>query len=397
MSSEMTSFMTQQGLSCSIVQKQRDASVSYIDFEMSLFGNGVKRADVEFLYRTVAGNPWLSDAVIMADNAHHSHDNIMYGIPCSRLGTKNLIRWDISENNLSIGDWCEINIVLKPDPLTFSYYNGRTFVESLLGSGHAVVEGKYERKIVGCTSNGGLMGLTDSSFYLIDTNGDKIMEYGGLNLPSFAQEKDDGNYLVLDDSLAGPAAYILEIDPEGTLVKQVATPESSWGMGWLHYDNLTGNVLVSGDNTNGGYLPKVYEVVWDARTPGVVRWFWEYNPPGRAGGVSYLSDDRDVILIADTGNNRVVVVDRTPSGDVESYIENVTFGSTSVPVNNLLAVLSSKGLVQILEGVGETENFNTTMSSHPALARALGLGSGTKNGLEWYDNLVFGPVIRGVD
>jgi hypothetical protein len=104
-----------------------------------------------------------------------------------------------------------------------------------------------------------------------------------------------------------------------------------------------------------------------------------------------------VVLIADSGNNRVVVVDRTPPTSMESHIYAITLGTASISVKNLQAVLSSNGLIQLVENVGEEELFSTSIESHPALARALDLGDGTKNGLSQYKNLVFESIIRGVD
>jgi hypothetical protein len=386
--------MTQQGLSCSVVQLQRDGRAGYIDFEMSLFGNGVSRADVEFLYRASPVSPWLSDATISADNANHSEGNKMYGVPCSREGERSVFRWEITKDSLVSGMSCEIRLVLHPDPMLFSYYNGATFVESLLGSGHIVVEGRYYQKVVGFSSNGGLMVLDNTSFSVY-LNGERTVVVSGLSYPSFALEKDDGNYIIADSG----GNRIVEADPSGLIVKSRADALLWGGVKWLHYDSLTGNLLVS-----RGQYPRVHELSWDDRSYGTILWFYGQTSPGSAIGylnnpigISYMSDNRDVVLIADSGNDRVVVVDRTPAIPVVTHIGSVSFSGTPVPLQGVLATLSSGGLMQIVEGNGEKEYFGTTMSTHPALARALDLGAGTKNGLQWYKNLVFGAVTRGVD
>jgi hypothetical protein len=388
--------MTQQGLACDVVQLPGYGLSGYVDLGMTLFGSGVRRADATFLYRTSPGGEWLSDGAISADNAYHSVGNVMYGLPCSMQGTSNTIRWDISENSLGQGMRCEMRIELKPDPLVFSYYGGRTFAESLLGSGHIVLECKHEAQIVGYHSTGRLMGLTGTSFYLADQNMNVEMEVSGLLSPSFAQEKDDGNIIILDSG----NGRILEVDPYGGVVKQsVPSLGLLVGSEWLHYDSLTGNLLIS-----GGAYPRVYEMLWDDRSYGHIVWTHGQVAAGSGTGyldnpigVSYLSTNRDVVLIADSGNDRVVVVDRAPSGSVESHLYDVMFGSASVPVRNLQAVLSSGGLLRIVENIGEKELFSTSMAFHPALARALDLGGGAKNGLPQYENLVFGSITRGVN
>jgi len=243
-------------------------------------------------------------------------------------------------------------------------------------------------------SQGRFLCLTDTSFYVLKADGTKLFEYSGLTTPVHAQEMSNNHYLCLDSG----TNHLIETDETGALYRDFDGSALWSSPKYFVYDELTTNILIS-----GGSIHKVYEITWGALDYGTVLWS---HGTGTAGddpiteldtpmGIAYSDQNRDIVVTADYGNDRIVIVDRTPPTETVSVIDNVVFGSADVPVHTPFRIGVFDGTIYETELAGEDEVFNSNRSLHPTFVRSKSYAiQNSKNKLDQYGNLLFSPVIR---
>jgi len=390
-------MMLQGDVSYWVAQSPSSEESGSIRFDLWMFSGLFRHADVKFQYRLDAVSEWLDDAVIISDNAASANGSSMFGVPCSPAGTFSTFRWRHSGNAVGYGSSCEIRLAVSPSPVLFSRCVGYSFVEAMTGPSGRILEDILKMRVVNRDGNGNLLCVASTEFVVADRHGRTILTVPGLSNPVHAQEKAAGNYLVL----CSGDNRLLEIDETGTTVRSVDTSAIASAPPYFWFDESTGNVFLS-----GGSIPKVYEISWDPRDYGTVLWSHGQALPG--SGVNQLDAPEgimrhfgagDVVLIADWGNSRVVVVDRAPPADTVSLVGNVSFGSAALGLHEPLRVLSADGWMHTAEGTGEQESFSPDRTVHPALVRAVSDHSDPdrKDEMAEYGNVLFKPVIRPLE
>ena len=397
----MTNGILLQGdISCYLSVPSINFADGTADIDIRMFSGQFDKANVSIEYRTGTDGAWQTDMAIATDASLLSRDNSIYGMPCSRWGAKNTVRWIFGQNGITPGTYFELKVMISPVCNLFSHVSPYSSVETVLSHESNNIEAITDHKIVNKDSAGNYLCVSATEFYVLDRQANKILTVGGLNNPKHAQENLDGlngsTYIVLDSGNNSIAEYT----STGAPVKYFFGGAILDNPPYFYYDAFTRNILVS-----GGAIPKVYEISWDDLDIGTV--LWSHGQPVIGGddshldhplGVSYDSGNRDVVLIADSWNKRIVMVDRTPPVETVTNLYNVTFedGVVVVPIVNCYRVFMVDGTVVISEDTGEPQFFGTTPATHPTLNRALAGRSVTdsKNKLEQYRNLVFAPLKR---
>ena len=365
MSSRVIGMSLQGDLSYWFCQLPKSEDGLCLDFGVWLFSGFFEHADLKFQYRLGSGQPWLDDASIVADNAPFSSGNMMLALPCSTSGAYSVFRWRHIDNGIVFGSDCEVRLSVVPSAVSFSQCVGLTHIEATVGAQNRIIDDTINAKVVGRDGKGNLIALTSSSFVLLNTSHQPIMSVTGLLNPSHAQSRVNGNYIILD---AGHDT-IVEVDSNGAFVLSSNVSAIASNPQYFWYDESTSNIFLS-----GGAVPKVYELFWTAQDAGEVLWSHGQLVPGsglnqldRPSGVMRHFGAGDVVLIADRGNSRVVVVDRSSLLESVSIIDAVSFndGDAAIGVHDPSRVLSADGLSHIVEGSGELEYFNTNRDDHP--------------------------------
>jgi len=375
-------------------ESERDGNIL---FDLWMFSGLFRHADVKFQYRLDAGSEWHDDAVVISDNASFSSGNAMHGVPCLPTGAFSSFKWDHEGNTIGYGSSCEVRLVVSPSPVMFARCREFSFVEAFAGPNNRIIEDIQRMQVVNRDGKGNLLCVSPTAFIVVDEDGRTVLNVPGLSNPVHAQDKADGNYLVL----CSGNNRLMEISSSGVTVRIFdATPIATAPQFFL-LDESTGNVFLS-----GGTIPRVYEVSWDPLNYGTVLWTHGQALPGPGinqldtpMGVTRHFGAGDVVLIADWRNSRVVVVDRDPPADVVSVIDNVTFGSSVLGLHEPLRVLSAGGWVHIAEGTGEQEAFSEDREIHPSLVRAVSDHEDPekKDEMAEYGNVLFRPVIRPLE
>ena len=175
------------------------------------------------------------------------------------------------------------------------------------------------------TGNGS---CADNRVIVIDVNGDIVFQYGQagvtgsgpeeLNVPVFAIQTPDGNYLITDQG----NNRIIEVDPWGDLLYQYG-PTS--GKGALNSPNSAllldnGDILIADENNS-----RVLEINPSSNNQIV----FDYKRGLNTVGFASRLPNGDT-LIADSGNNRIVEINTTQK-IVFKYRTNLGTGSNPNP------------------------------------------------------------------
>lgn len=399
MSNRIIGMSLQGDLSYWLRQLPKSEDGRALNFGVWLFSGLFGHADLKFQYRLGDGLDWLDDASIVSDNATFSSGNTMLAMPCSISGAYSTFKWRHLDNKIDFGSTCEVRLSVMPAPIEFSQCLDFTYIEAMAGAQDRVMEDKINAKVVGRDYGGNLLSLTSSSFILLNQSHKPILSVSGLSNPSHAQGMVNGHYIILD---AGNDR-IIEIDSFGAFMftSNIAAIASNSPYFW--YDESSRTLFLS-----GGAVPKVYELSWSMFDYGTV--LWSHGQPVPGSGLNQLNGPNgvvrhygagDVVLIADQGNTRIIVVDRSPVTGSISAVTDVSFngGDAVVGVYDPMRVLSAGGMMHIVEGVGEPEAFNIDRKNHPTIVRALSDHEDPqrKDEMVEYGNILFKPVIRPLE
>lgn len=187
-------------------------------------------------------------------------------------------------------------------------------------------------------------------------SGSIIYSYWGLNNPNFAIQIANGNYIVSDYDnnriieLNSSLSYMTKIYPLAGVV-------------FFDYLESSEILLVTSEILN-----KVYEITWSDIDYGSIMWqsnIYLNNPQC----ATYKQNDSDLIVIADTDNNRIVKYSkiinsyefleyyRLDQNDADTHHEMSRFNKPQVVFQY------SDGNICVIEHEGKTLNFSTIESS----------------------------------
>jgi hypothetical protein len=361
----------------------------FVDFRLLICSERFRWLDVAFDYRCHEGESWRTDASLTAGDFQLLQGNRMFGLSASPAGIAHRFRWAFTANDLTIGSPCEYRLRVLPSVRLFSRAGSWSALESVAGSSRRQLEAIRARHLIGIGLGGEELTVDDASFTVLSAGGQVQFILGGLDTPNCAQQKRNGDFLVLD---AGHNR-LMETDAVGATVRTLDLSPWFTAPAWFVFEETTANLLVCG-NVSG----KVCEVTWDTVDAGELLWDSSTVPISLSSpmGVGYDADDVSRVLVADTGNDRLVLANRN-TGAV-TYLAGADFGSATVAFHRPFLPLSFPGgLLASVEQRGETEAFSADAGTHAALVRARSDSTtdpAEKNELPAYRNLLFAPIRR---
>ena len=155
----------------------------------------------------------------------------------------------------------------------------------------------------------------------------------------------------------------------------------------LNYD--TNNLLISGGN-----IPMVSEMAWGGIDHGTVLWNYSGSLSLPTGAV--YGDGLETILFCDSGNDRIIVIDRSYNPESVSTIASVTTDGNPLAIQNPIRCAMLNDTIYVCEATGRIENFGETASIHPSMARSgFGIASGS-DALLQFANMRFMPIVRSI-
>lgn len=383
-------------VACQLRKVPESDSGSAADFELIVFGARFQEADVAIEYRLYFGQEWQSDAALTASSAGIPMGNILSGLPCSSGGTATRFRWRYYNNGISQGQTADIRARVLSVPTVFSACNSRGVPEHLGDPARPSAWFQVPYYIMNTDNDGGyLCSDGGSTFRVVDpVTGLSLVVSTGFTALAHACQLPWGNYLLLDSG----SSCLVEVDPLGAVVRSFCQPSLFLSPRHFAYDQVTENVLIT-----GGTIPMAYELSWSDDYYGTVSWTFGYPSPGPGddhldspSGIAYHPFDASVVAIADTGNNRIVVVDRGSGPDDVTITSSMAVDGTAIPLAEPYYVeLDHDGNIITSTATGRRLYFSETRASHPTIARWESRRTGAISGMDTIPQLrgaVYTPV-----
>jgi hypothetical protein len=361
------------------------------EVHIKLYGVAFPFLDIAFEYKTYESEYWKTDAVLISGDGLDKDGNILKGLECSTFGKDHIVYWSHKSNGLADGQECLIRARILPSTSVFLSSEFGTWEERISNHHPECVVSKF---VVNKDRDGNLICVSTSSIEIVDTSGLLVASIPTAGTPSFALQKTDGNYLILDSD----NNQIIEIG--SNYIDLVRTTDiSAYVNGPLHmaYDDSIKNLLVS-----GGSIPKVYEFTYGEEDYGTL--LWEHGDGTIGSGTAQLDspygvtydEDRSIVYVADYGNDRIVKIDRRETSP--QILSSIQIGDAQIPVNlpKFIQATGNESFL-IVEGQGEQEYYSRDLETHPSLKRYNNNSpdkTGDKDDLPEYNNLLFSPLLN---
>ena len=364
---------------------------SRTDLNLTMTSGGYPSIDVSFEYRLGFGDKWKEDAVISISSSGYVSGNIIRGLPASADGETTRIRWEYEDNKLSSGSTCDIRLRILPSIMSFSRCGMFTSVEIHGDSQRPRLEAVLPFNVIGIDSSGNFICLGTNRIFGVNKDGDEQFEITGLSAPSYACEKEAGVFIIADPG----STSIIEATTGSVVTSIWTSPVSIPNPRFVSYDKSSGNILVT-----DGTMCNAYEVAWDGMLHGTVSWSFGSGASGsdidhlnNPCGITYDATDENKIIVADEGNNRVMIIDRSGIPEVVSVITQVSLGEVQWDLMSPSWVISNPdGSLFISSRDGKQLSFGEVRSEHPTLTR-----EDRDYTPSQYRNLVFSPIMPAIE
>jgi len=388
------------GISYTITPIENTCSNYSVRLRITLFSTFCTKADISFMYRENDIDGWKTDACLTFSSGCNSvRDNIIIGANCSPDGAECEFIWEYSENKISNGQQYELKLEIIEQPIILSYNLDTTFQEKVSNNDTNNIEIDDFCKIVGYNTDGKKICVKDTSIAIIDndTGADELSIFP-LTTPVYALQKNDGNYIILVDG----GSKIEEYTSQNVYVRGVVSNMYFNESINLVYNDDIQTILIAGANRHF-----VTEISWQANNFGTI--LWNYgdgvlgNSPDRLSSplsAAYDPSNYGVIYIADTGNNRVIKVNRD-SPSLTTIIDKIEIGDNTIDLLKPIDVSMTNGILNIIEKEQKSQLYSEDKSSHPSIIRyqnnGLPSSPNNENSVPEYGNMLFTPLLRAIE
>ena len=237
---------------------------SYIDFEITTFGQAWQECDFAFEYRLSNKEEWKDDAVITQTTAKFLRCNNLYGLPLSKDGVVNTLQWKYSENNLFYGNTPQIRLRALPRVRIFSGSGSYHQVSSAYGDSLVNFDGQSRHDCIGINKSGQYMCVGSDTFYIIDSIDDE--EFSTSSSSSTEVMSSSSTEIMSSESSSSSSSYLYELYVNGSISPDVS-----------------GTYLESGTyNGKPTYTDGTNIIYWDF---GYYGWTWGIG----AGGIGLFA------------------------------------------------------------------------------------------------------------
>lgn len=355
------------------------------------------KVDVEFQYRTFSLPEWKKDAVLSNAKCDRVSNNVLIGVTASSDGSESSFMWNFAESAVAIGEICDVRLLITPQFDIFSYGDNSTHLERLSMDHVSDIVTNFDHVIVGNVGNGNYFAVSSNGLYILDGDKSLVLTLSPINNPVYAIQMESGNYLVLHDY----GATISEYNENAVQLKTFSDAVHFIGAETFVFSENKETILIS-----GGEKHFVIEVSWTNDNFGTVLWTYGNGISGSGDhqlvspqDAKYDVENLAIIYIADTGNNRVLVINRNT--DSVEIVKEVSVDDKRIAIRDPSKLLVTSDQIFVLEREQKTVKYTTNLCNHPSLlryrARVLPPSSNDRNSVRRYNNIIFTPLLRTIE
>ncbi len=292
-----------------------DIQDGYVDFLITAFSERWSEFDASFEYKLDLEFKWKDDMAVVSDNSKQVEKNKLYGLSASKYGSANIIRWYFEYNRVFIGQNVHVRVNILPRIRSFSTSGRHHLVTETNNANMIKANGSSNEEIVIGVNQSGQHICKSSDYICIRDipNGDVIYTSKqdpiiySLNDPQFAMQKLDGNYIIAD---TGNNRVIEVFSNLSSIIKELSVSSPVF----IDIFEKTNSILITRRTDD-----LIEEYTWDSDNYGVKIWGSDetslvLSSPESA---TYKENDLQSIIISDTGNNKVVLYNKTDDSSQE--------------------------------------------------------------------------------
>lgn len=396
MNEVLTTHIANSEVSHTLETVEKSCSSKSIQFKLTLFSWKRILCDARFEYRLTPASAWSGDAVLSSSQSCSVKGNVLSGVEAGQGGSTYAFNWVFSENGFVEGENCEVRIVLSPQPETLSRGDNSTFAEDVSFSLVNHIGTNYDHVVVNRGLTGKALCISGSSVYGLTTSGAIEWEFSVSN-PVYALEKNDGRILVAYNS----GNVIGEFTLAGVQIKALTNAARFQNAVKFAYNERLDTVLVAG-NTR----PYVTEFSWADDNFATILWTHGDgvvgNNPKRLSTPSmalYQPNDYSTIWVADTGNNRVLRVNRNTN--TVTLTTACSVSGKTVYLQGPYDLMWAEDGFFVIEQEQKQQLYGETAQSHVGIIRyqseTMPVPVQDENATSAYRNLLFIPLRRTIE
>ncbi|MFA7219286.1 MAG: hypothetical protein WC119_02120 [Synergistaceae bacterium] len=364
----------------------------YIELYLFAYSNKWDTFNAALEYRYHSKDVWKDDLTIISAEVNYIKGDKLYGLQASVGGYLNKIIWKFSDNYIHQGDIPQIRVRFLPSIRQFSKTDNNGILTSAYGVNKVdLIEQCSNYTVIGIDNYGNYIATDSTKLYVlssIEGAGVKVRQFNGVDNPSHAIQIYSGMYIVADTD----NNRVIGLDKTLTNILielPMLLPQ------FVSYSEANDTLLVTTRNPD-----KVYEITWDENTTPNLLWVSDIslNDPSSA---TYSRNNKDKIVISDTGNNRIVFYDKLD--DAYSIMTNAYFRGGDISLENSIEIYKPVRSYQlyddkicIVEGSGRIIDFDAAESSSSS-SSSFGYSSSSSWGYSSSSSgdLVIGEMIIG--
>ena len=266
---------------------------TYVDLSLWIHSNKWSEIDIAIQYQPYGSTQWLDDASLGYVSNGVVTGNRVYKLKAAANGAINVVRWWYSYNNIMMGNQIGLRVNVLPRFASYSDNVSSSLHSEVYGNDFSTMRNASSEIILGKNQFGQLICVNGNVIAIRQTvNGPALYTTSACNTPKHICQLDNLNYLISDYG----NNRVIELNE--TLTTTVRS------MSILHpvfcdYNKLSDTILITANTPDA-----VREFIWSAQMEQ-----WAYTDLNTPASATYATQTINKVVIADAGNNRVVLYD----------------------------------------------------------------------------------------
>ena len=266
---------------------------SYVDLSIFIHSSKWTNIDVALQYAHEHSIQWNTNTSLGFVSNGVVHGNCVYGLKAAPAGAINVVRWWYSNNNLVLGSTINLRLDVLPRVASYSDNISTSMHSESYGTDLSTLRNASAEIILGKNKLGQFICVNGNTITIRATvDGSALYTTSVCVTPKHVLQLDSLHYLVADYG----NGRVVEFDETlSTIIRSASLDHPVY----CDYNKISDTALITTQSPD-----MVCQFAWS------VGWHqWSYTALNTPSSATYAEQSINDIIIADTGNNRVVLYD----------------------------------------------------------------------------------------